>query len=388
MATVTYIKESRQSVSAMKGVIDYCVQDFKVYDSKSKQRLVSGVNCNGENAFQEFMLTKNAYKKTTGMNFYQYVQSFSPDEKLTPKKVHQVAVGFAEKAWQGYEVMVATHCDADHIHSHFVINSVSFENGLKLRQNPNTLKSLRKLSDEICKGHNLTTLDPYEDSGKKLSTREYRVNERGCSWKQKLIAEIELAMQTSKTKEKFIAKLKADGYGVTWTDDRKYITFQTPIGMKCRDIKLHDDKFLKDNMEKEFYIRAGHYSNSTTGWEDTRSDFEKKVSEQSRISNSYSQPTNISNTVGSLAGSVSKIVDKPEDEEQRRKRIEAEENGNNLGAVIGTAIGTAVAIASSKKEETPHQDVDKIVEEYLKQKYGEDYFEEDETEDNDFTMSM
>jgi hypothetical protein len=244
------------------------------------------------------------------------------------------------------------------------------------------------LSDEICKGHNLTTLDPYEDSGKKLSTREYRVNERGCSWKQKLIVEIELAMQICKTKEEFIFKLKADGYGVTWTDDRKYITFQTPTGMKCRDIKLHDDKFLKDNMEKEFYIRAGHYSKSTTGWEDTRSDFEKKVSEQNRISNAYSSPTNISNAVGSLAGSVSKIIDEPEDEEQRKNRIEAEENGSNLGAVIGTAIGTAVAIASSKKEETPHQDVDKIVEEYLKQKYGEDYFEEDETEDNNFTMSM
>jgi hypothetical protein len=373
----------------MKGVIDYCVQDFKVYDDKSKQRLVSGVNCNGENAFQEFMLTKNAYKKTTGMNFYQYVQSFSPDEKLTPKQAHQVAVEFAEKAWQGYEVMVATHCDADHIHSHFVINSVSFENGLKLRQNPNTLKSLRMLSDEICKKHNLSTLEPYEDSGKKLSTREYRVNEKGCSWKQKLIAEIELAMQICKTKEEFISKLKADGYGVTWTDDRKYITFQTPTGMKCRDIKLHDDKFLKDNMELEFQIRLGKVAhNSVTGWEDTRSDFEKKVSEQNRISNSYLSPTNISNAVGSLAGSVSKIVDEPEDEEQRRKRIEAEENGSNLGAVIGTAIGTSVAIASCEKEETPHQDVDKVVEEYLKQKYGEDYFEEDETENNYFTMSM
>jgi hypothetical protein len=245
------------------------------------------------------------------------------------------------------------------------------------------------LSDEICKKHNLSTLEPYEDSGKKLSTREYRVNEKGCSWKQKLIAEIELAMQICKTKEEFISKLKADGYGVTWTDDRKYITFQTPTGMKCRDIKLHDDKFLKDNMELEFQIRLGKVAhNSVTGWEDTRSDFEKKVSEQNRISNSYLSPTNISNAVGSLAGSVSKIVDEPEDEEQRRKRIEAEENGSNLGAVIGTAIGTSVAIASCEKEETPHQDVDKVVEEYLKQKYGEDYFEEDETENNYFTMSM
>lgn len=129
MATVTYIRESKQSISAMKGVIDYCFQDKKVYDEISNQRLVSGVNCDGENAFAEFLATKKSYKKTDGMNFYQYVQSFSPEENITPQKAYEVALEFAEKAWAGYEVLVATHCDAQHIHSHFVINSVSFENG-------------------------------------------------------------------------------------------------------------------------------------------------------------------------------------------------------------------------------------------------------------------
>lgn len=293
---------------------------------------------------------------------------------------------FAEKAWQGYEVLVATHCDADHIHSHFVINSVSFENGLKLRQNPNTLKALRKLSDEICKEHNLSTLEPYKDSSKKMFSREYRVAEKGISWKQKLMAEIELAMQISRTKEEFISKLKADGYDITWTDERKYITYQTPTGMKCRDIKLHDSKFLKENMELEFTVRSGQADrNVFTGWENLREDFKKYVAENK---STYSPTTNIVGTVGSLAYSISKIVDEPEDEEQRKNRIEAEENGSNLGTVIGTAIGTVVAIASSKKEETLHYDVDKVVEEYLKQKNGEDYSEEDETKKNDFTMSM
>lgn len=386
MATVTYIKESRQNIASMKGVIDYCVQDFKVYDSKSKQRLVSGINCNGENAFQEFMLTKNSYKKTTGMNFYQYVQSYSPTEKITSKKAHQIAMEFAEKSWQGYEVLVATHSDADHIHSHFVINSVSFENGLKLRQNPNTLKALRKLSDEICKEHNLSTLEPYEDSGKKMSSREYRVNSKGYSWKQKLINEIELSMQSSRTKEEFISKLKADGYGITWRSERKYITYQTSTGMKCRDIKLHDSKFLKENMELEFQVRSGQAdSNAVTGWENSRDDFKKYVAENK---STYSPTTNIVGTVGSLASSASKIIDEPEDEEERRKRIEAQENGSNIGAVLGTAIGVAVAL-SSTKEEKPHQYTEEIQEDYLYQSYDEGYYD-DETEDEDegFTMSM
>ena len=259
MATVTYIRESKQSISAMKGVIDYCCQDKKVYDEISNQRLVSGINCDGENAFKEFMATKKSYGKTDGMNFYQYVQSFSPEENITPQKAHEVALEFAERAWTGYEVLVATHCDAQHIHSHFVINSVSFENGKKLRQNPNTLKSLRALSDEICRQHNLSTLEPYSKDGMKISTREYRTAVKGQSWKFKLMNDIDKAMNISGSKEDFINALSIMGYSVTWTNDRKYITYQCPNKMKCRDIKLHNDKYLKGSMENEFRYRQKQY---------------------------------------------------------------------------------------------------------------------------------
>ena len=259
MATVTYIRESKQSISAMKGVIDYCCQDKKVYDEISNQRLVSGVNCDGENAFAEFLATKKSYKKTDGMNFYQYVQSFSPEENITPHQAHEIAIEFAEKAWTGYEVLVATHCDAQHIHSHFVINSVSFENDKKLRQNPNTLKSLRALSDEICRHHNLSTLDPYSNDGMKISTREYRTAVKGQSWKFKLMNDIDKAMNISGSKEDFINAMSIMGYSVTWTDGRKYITYQCPNKMKCRDIKLHNDKYLKGSMENEFRYRQEQY---------------------------------------------------------------------------------------------------------------------------------
>ena len=259
MATVTYIRESKQSISAMKGVIDYCCQDKKVYDEISNQRLVIGINCDGENAFKEFMATKKSYGKTDGMNFYQYVQSFSPEENITPQQAHEIAIEFAEKAWTGYEVLVATHCDAQHIHSHFVINSVSFENGKKLRQNPNTLKSLRAISDEICRQHNLSTLEPYSKDGMKILTREYRTAVKGQSWKFKLMNDIDKAMNISGSKEDFINAMSIMGYSVTWTDDRKYITYQCPNKMKCRDIKLHNEKYLKGSMENEFRYRQEQY---------------------------------------------------------------------------------------------------------------------------------
>lgn len=262
MATISYIQEHNQSLAAMKAVIDYCGQEKKVYDEISGRKLVSGINCDGENAYKEFMATKKAYHKTNGMFFYQYTQSFSPDEKITPEQAHEIALKFAEKAWSGYEVIVATHCDRDHIHSHFVINSVGFESGLKLRQSPNTLKELRGLSDEICKEHNLSVLKPYNKSGMKMTSREYRAAVKGQSWKFRLMTDIETAMEYSGSKQDFINNMSSLGYSMTWTPQRKYITFLCPNGMKCRDIKLHEEKFLKENIESELRIRQAKYDGS------------------------------------------------------------------------------------------------------------------------------
>lgn len=261
MATVNYIPESNQSISAMKAVIDYCLQQKKVADEDSGRRLVGGVNCNGENAFTEFMVTKNTYKKTGGVTFYQYVQSFSPRENVTAEQVHKIGLEFAEKAWPGHEVLVTTHTDAEHLHNHFVINSVHYENGNKLRQNPGTLTRLRTLSDSICNEHGLSVLKPYKKDGAKISSREYRAAAKGESWKFRLMADIDSAMNKSGSKQDFISEMQRKGYEITWTDERKYITFTCPNGKKCRDKTLHDEKYLKENLEYELQFRQQHYKN-------------------------------------------------------------------------------------------------------------------------------
>ena len=255
LASITYIKESRQRPSDMQRVMEYCMQEKKTWDEESGIRWVSGVNCDGLNSVTEFEATKAAWNKEEGIRFYQYVQSFSPAENITYKQAHEIALEFAAKAWPGYEVLVATHCDTDHIHSHFVINSVSFENGLKLRQHPDTLLHLRTLNDEICAAHGFSTLKPYEKGGTKISAREYRAAVSGASWKFQLMYHIGEAMKRSPDKKTFIAEMKKRGYGVTWTEERKYITYTCPNGKKCRGIKLHEEKYKKEMMEYEFAIR-------------------------------------------------------------------------------------------------------------------------------------
>ena len=255
LASITYIKETRQRPSDMQRVMEYCMQEKKTWDEESGIRWVSGVNCDGLNAITEFEATKAAWDKEDGIRFYQYVQSFSPQENITHQQAHELALEFAEKAWPGYEVLVATHCDTEHIHSHFVINSVSFATGLKLRQHPTTLLELRQLNDELCTAHGFSTLKPYEKGGTKISAREYRAAVGGESWKFQLMYHIGEAMKCSPTKADFIREMKQRNYDVTWTEDRKYITYTCPNGKKCKGIKLHEDKYKKEMMEYEFAIR-------------------------------------------------------------------------------------------------------------------------------------
>ncbi len=258
MATVMYIPEKKQSLGAMKGVMSYVCQEKKTRDPVTGQRFVTGVHCLGDNACREFLATKRTYGKTKGMNFYQYVQSFSPKEAVTLEKAHAIALEFAQKAWPGFEVLVATHRDAGHLHSHFVVNSVSWETGRKLRQSPKTLQTLRALSDEICAAQGLSVLPRYEKPGAKLSSREYRAAQKGESWKFRLMGAITQAMERSGTRRDFLRAMERRGYQVAWEDNRKYITYTTPGGRKCRDIRLHQDKFRKENMEYEFTIREEH----------------------------------------------------------------------------------------------------------------------------------
>ena len=256
MATVTYIKEKKQHLSAMRGVMRYCMHHTKTWDEQSQRYLISGVNCNGANSILEFETTKAAHGKLDGTNFYQYVQSFADWENITPQQAHEVAKEFAVRAWPGMEVLVTTHCDTDNVHSHFVINSVSFETGLKLRQNPNTLIDLRQISDQICQAHHLSVLpQKSKKQSKGMSAREYRAAAKGQSWKFRLINTIDDCMRYAGSREEFISLMKSEGYAVRWEDSRKSITYTTPDGMKCRDNKLHEDRYLKEVMEYEFRIR-------------------------------------------------------------------------------------------------------------------------------------
>ncbi len=275
MATVNLIQSKRsQSKAGLAFILSYCKRESKtVYGDK---KLIGGVNCVAESAYHEMLSTKIRYGKTDGRMFYHMVQSFSPEENITPETAHEIALKFAEEQFPEYEVLVATHTDKAHIHSHFVINSVSCENGYKLRPPKDFIEQLRNASDRLCTEYGLSVIptQPKKKTVRQMSSKEYRSAVRGESYKMQLAAVIDDAMAQAKTKEDFIRLMEAEGYGVVWTDERKYITYITQDGKRLRDRSLHEEKYLKGNMEYEFGIRqiilGGAESESTAEYAESR----------------------------------------------------------------------------------------------------------------------
>ena len=254
MPIIHFINSKTQTAGGMKNVLAYVTRTEKT--KLEDKQYVTALNCNTATAYEEMIATKNTYHKNSGRMYYHLVQSFPKGDDTPPELAHRIAVELAEKAFGKYECVVATHIDREHIHSHFVFNSVSFEDGRKYHSNGNTVQELMDLSDEICMRYGVSVLDRQSQKKKDvLSDREYRSAVRGESWKFQLMNAVTEVMKQAKSRKQFVFMMKQLGYGVRWEDSRKYITYTCPNGRRCRCAKLHGEKFSKEMMEYELKIR-------------------------------------------------------------------------------------------------------------------------------------
>ena len=247
-------KKGTQTRNCMKSVMRYVSQMSKtLWDG---QQLISGIGCQPETAFDEFLSTKLLHYKDGGVMFYHMVQSFPKGAAIDSRTAHEAARQLAGY-FEGCEVLVCTHVDRKHIHSHCIINSVNFETGKKVHMADEQIQELRIRNDQICEELGLPKFQKDEQrQSRGMSNAEYYTADRGESWKFELMRVIDDCMRYAGNREEFLALLRAEGYDATWTDSRKNITYVTPDGRKCRDSKLHMEKYLKENMEAEFGYRT------------------------------------------------------------------------------------------------------------------------------------
>ena len=255
MAIVHFVnyKRGTQSRAAMRGVMLYVMQERKT--AWEDGPLISGINCQPQSVYDDFLNTKLLYHKDGGTMFYHMVQSFPKGAAVDPRQAHEAARRLAEY-FAGCEVLVCTHVDREHIHSHCVINSVNFETGKKLHMAKEQIQELMRRNDAICLEMGLPVFEPTTQQARGMGGAEYHTALKGQSWKLRLMNAIDECMKYAADKDAFISLMESEGYQVRWESGRKYITYTTPEGMRCRDSKLHEEKYCKEVMEHEFRVRA------------------------------------------------------------------------------------------------------------------------------------
>lgn len=201
---------SNADIQGLRDVMDYATQDYKT----EKQYYVSGINCLPEVARQQMLLTKKHWAKEGGIVAFHAYQSFAPGE-VTPELAHEIGLKLAQEFWgERFEVIVATHLDKAHLHSHFVLNSVSFKDGKRYNDCKGTYDLLRRTSDRLCREYGLSVIENPQ-RGKQRSYDAWQAERDGkATWWSIVRNDMDIAIRQSVSMQAFIRHLKALGYEI------------------------------------------------------------------------------------------------------------------------------------------------------------------------------
>ena len=233
---------------ALADVIAYAANE----DKTEKLFYTTGINCSVEFARDQFDTTKLRFGKTGGNVAYHAYQSFAPGE-VTPDEAHAIGVQLAKELWgDRFQMVVATHTNSNCVHSHIVINSVSFRDGKKFHDCRDTYKQLREMSDRICLEHGLSIVDT--PRGRGVSQYVYKMEKAGMPTRYNVARQaIDEAVSLSLNIDEFKSELRRRGYNYRFDPQRKYWTV-TPPGWK-KSIRIHQlgSDYTRESIERRIY---------------------------------------------------------------------------------------------------------------------------------------
>lgn len=261
--------KSKTDLSKYSDLIDalhYVGDKEKTNLENEKKLLVEGINCDPDIAARQMIDTKEIYGKTDGVVAYHAYISFKPGE-VSPEEAQQVAMEVANKMWgNDYEVIVATHLNANCVHCHIVINSVSMTDGRKMNENKAMYQLFRKTSDAVCLEHGLSVIE--KPKGKRIPYNIYKAMQKGIKTKYDYMRDdIDYAIMRSANEKQFFRIMTQKGY---WFDNGKiayrndeHAVNLTTLGdyytyEKIRERIYSQDKFAANNNYRN-YLYANNF---------------------------------------------------------------------------------------------------------------------------------
>lgn len=202
-------------------VIDYAADpsktDSAIHDEniETHQQFVTGINCLPATARDEMQAVKRRFGKEDGVIAYHGYQSFAPGE-ADPKTAHEIGIRLAKELWgEKYQVVVATHLDKEnHLHNHFLVNTVSFVDGIRYHRTGKDYHDMQVASDNLCREYGLSVIENIQ-YGKSKQYGEWRAEqEQRPTWRGFIKADIDEAIRMSLTEKQFFRHLEEKGYEI------------------------------------------------------------------------------------------------------------------------------------------------------------------------------
>ena len=259
--------KSKTDLSKYYDLIDalhYASDNEKTNLENEQKLLVEGINCDPDIAARQMIDTKEIYGKTDGIVAYHAYISFKPGE-VSPEEAQEVAMEVANKMWgKDYEVIVATHLNANCVHCHIVINSVSLTDGRKMNENKAMYQLFRKTSDEICLEHGLSVIE--NPKGRRIPYNIYKAMQKGIKTKYDYMRDdIDYAVVRSANEKQFFRIMTQKGYWfdngkIAYRNDERAVNLTT-LGDEYTYEKIGERIYSQDKFKANNNFRNYLYAN-------------------------------------------------------------------------------------------------------------------------------
>ena len=217
-------------IHAIKSTVTKAVAYICNPDKTEQQLLVDSFGCSPETARHDFDYALSRTKQSDKNQAYHLIQSFAKGE-VSHEEAHRIGIELADKLLGGkYSYVVATHTDKGHPHNHIIFCAADNIDHKKYNACKKSYYHIRQLSDELCKEHGLSIIEPSGRKGKKYV--QWKAEQEGTSWKKRLQEDIDECIRIAKSYEDFLRLIKEKGYTVTGEKigdpHSKYIKFTAP----------------------------------------------------------------------------------------------------------------------------------------------------------------
>ncbi|HBJ54493.1 MULTISPECIES: relaxase/mobilization nuclease domain-containing protein [Streptococcus] len=229
--------------------------DIRLEEESVSLQLVSGHNIiTPTNAFDEFVMTKylaelqSENKELSDLHnekrvlAHHLIQSFSPEDNLTPEQVHEIGRKTALEFTGGdYQFVVATHMDRGHLHNHIIFNTTNEVTLKKFRWQKRTRNNLKEISDKISDLYGAKIIQ----SNMKNSHKKYTAWQQANTFKVEIKNRLEFLLKHSTSLEDFKVKAKALDLNVDYSGKFVKYRLTVPLDGKLQERNTRDDILSK-----------------------------------------------------------------------------------------------------------------------------------------------